>query len=146
MPMTAIQTAPGSRDTTKLLKMLKHMSDDVLIDRLRPLMYLIWGKFQLIVVVYCVIYWIKACLTYVYLGYYRNHVAMAGMIMLFDLGQLFFEAKCLYSQMKGGQYFKDVWNYVDLLINVSSIVIVSLTIADAQNEDLVWILSLCSTR
>ena len=95
---------------------------------------------QRIVAVYCVMYWIKACLTYMYLGYHSNHPAVAGMIMLFDLSQLFFEAKCLYSQRSDSRYYKDVWNYVDLLINVSSIVIISVTIADAQNEDLIWIL------
>ena len=90
-----------------------------------------WGKFQRIVTVYCVLYWIKTSLTYVYLGYHNNHVAVATVIMLFDLGQLFFEAKCLHSQRKSIRYFKDVWNYVDLLINVSTIVIISLIIKDA---------------
>ena len=140
MTATGIETAPGSANTSTLLRMMNHMSDDDLTDRLEPLIYLMWGKFQRIVTAYCVVYWLKACLTYVYLGYHNSHPALASLIMLFDLGQLFFEAKCLYSQRRDSRYFTDVWNYVDLLINVSSIVIVSLTIADAQNEDLVWIL------
>jgi hypothetical protein len=121
-----VDTTFGSMHLTELILILQEITDDDLVTNFRPLIYQLWYQaIYPIAILYMVLYWVFAIISYVFYGFYEKNYGLGGASIFFSL--LFMASEYLaFKSMGRVNYLQSVWNIVDLNLFIGNIVLVIL--------------------
>lgn len=119
-----IQLTIGDPICTELFRIFEKLPSDELNQNLRPLVYLQWSNIYWMAFINMILYWIFASICYAFFGYRFKSMGFGVTIICMSATFLVHEFLTIKNFKK--KYFKSSWNNMDLILYVSSIVLVPL--------------------
>ena len=127
-----LDMATGSDFSRAFFSMVTCLSRDNIKTKFKTVIYQKWSKVQPYALSYAFLLWIMNILLYVYLGYHPESRELFATIIAFNVFFIIFEIKCACSATLS--YFKDKWNYVDIIAQAFSIIICSVCFGTPPSE------------
>lgn len=135
-----LELSIGNTLCTELFCLLDQCPSDELNDLLRPFIYLQWSNLYPFAFGYLVIYLGYAALCYAFYGFLCKDRGLGISIIVISVVLMIFELLSLKTLK--GRYLKSIWNSVDILTLIGSIIMVPL-LWTQEVETRGWVVGRC---